>query len=523
MTAQKIMKDDNNDPVKAISANSVQLTPEIATTLFIAELTKQSPVDISTLKNLLKSGADIHAFDKHHWSLLHEAAFQGDTDLFRLCLNNHLNVNTVATYYDTRHSALYYAIRNKHEAAEMILRNNHAVLCIADGYTSQNYDSAQYEGDIVNEERSGKGMILYSNGNSYNGEWKNDKRNGYGTFYWAEGKKYEGDWVKDERNGKGTFTWENGDKYIGDFNHGYRTGQGTYWWANGEIYSGGWFNNKLEGIGTDSLANGDVYIGNFKDGKRSGYGEFYSGGHRIMEHTMGYAVYKGNWENGEKNGQGAYYNRKGKLKTKGTFRNGSIPSGTITLIKTDSSTTHAPANFVFIEPLSLIDVSNGGSFRLGIERRIAHLWSLSGTAGLYFGGRNGWMAKAEAKRYLYIFDNPGRKEYISAEYFYKHDTYPQSDSIIMGNHYLADYTISKYITGIRLKYGVIHTLVRGLTIDSYIGAGIRYRNATSTLTPDQYAHINYETDGGFIYPYSSAISKSIRPDITLGILFGIRY
>lgn len=302
-----------------------------------------------------------------------------------------------------------------------------------------------------------------------------------------------------------------------------RSGQGTYTSPHGEVYTGGWLKNEREGYGIDSLANGDVYAGNFKDSKRSGYGELYRGGHRVMEHTVGYAVYKGNWENGLKSGEGAYYTRKGKLKVKGVFRNGSLPDQKFTLIKTDTTVAIAPANFVFIEPFSLIDANSFPSFRLGVERRLSRYWSLSGTAGAYFVGAKGWLVKGEIKKYFTVQDHPGRRRYFSAEYFYKHNTYPQSDSIITGTDYLAQYTICKFVTGIRLKYGVVQMLVHGITIDSYVGAGLRYRNATSTLTPYEYAHINYETDGGFIYPYNSAISKTIRPDITLSIRFGIRY
>lgn len=172
--------------------DSTKLALLAATAQFINELAKKSPVDIKKLKEYLDHGADIHAVDLHHWSLLHEAAFQGDTGLIRRCLANKLDVNLVSTYDYFRHSVLYYAIKNNHPTAAKMLRDNGAVLCIPDGYAEQEFGKAKYKGNFLNEEKTGKGIITYSNGNSYDGDWKNDEPNGYGTFYWADGKRYEG-------------------------------------------------------------------------------------------------------------------------------------------------------------------------------------------------------------------------------------------------------------------------------------------------------------------------------------------
>ena len=75
-----------------------------------------------------------------------------------------------------------------------------------------------YNGQVVNGEPSGLGVIYYPNGNMYIGEWKDGKRNGQGTYTFQEGSRYEGEW-KDgkpwnltiaDKNGNIIRKWDNG-------------------------------------------------------------------------------------------------------------------------------------------------------------------------------------------------------------------------------------------------------------------------------------------------------------------------
>ena len=59
--------------------------------------------------------------------------------------------------------------------------------------------------------RTGKGKMMWPDGNVYEGDWVDDKRTGKGKFTWSKGSVYEGDSVDDKRTGKGKYTWPNGN------------------------------------------------------------------------------------------------------------------------------------------------------------------------------------------------------------------------------------------------------------------------------------------------------------------------
>ncbi|KUF94307.1 NPP1 protein [Phytophthora nicotianae] len=57
-------------------------------------------------------------------------------------------------------------------------------------------DQSVYDGEWVNNERSGRGTLILVNGDRYEGHWLNDKKEGPGRyFYKATRKMYEGEWV----------------------------------------------------------------------------------------------------------------------------------------------------------------------------------------------------------------------------------------------------------------------------------------------------------------------------------------
>lgn len=42
----------------------------------------------------------------------------------------------------------------------------------------------------------GIGIYVYSDGVTYEGQYVDDKKTGYGFYYWTDGRKYEGWWYK---------------------------------------------------------------------------------------------------------------------------------------------------------------------------------------------------------------------------------------------------------------------------------------------------------------------------------------
>ena len=49
-----------------------------------------------------------------------------------------------------------------------------------------------------------------------------------GTYYYANGDRYEGDWVNNNKSGSGTFVYSTGDRYEGEWKNGEKNGKGIY-------------------------------------------------------------------------------------------------------------------------------------------------------------------------------------------------------------------------------------------------------------------------------------------------------
>lgn len=51
----------------------------------------------------------------------------------------------------------------------------------------------------------GFGIYVYADGVTYEGQFVDDKKTGYGFYYWTDGRKYEGWWYKSKQHGLGIF------------------------------------------------------------------------------------------------------------------------------------------------------------------------------------------------------------------------------------------------------------------------------------------------------------------------------
>ena len=71
---------------------------------------------------------------------------------------------------------------------------------------------------------------------------RNDERNGRGILKYANGDRYEGDFRDDKMSGWGAFTTKAGDRYEGEFDDDKPNGFGTYKEADGSLYPGLWTN-----------------------------------------------------------------------------------------------------------------------------------------------------------------------------------------------------------------------------------------------------------------------------------------
>ncbi|MBQ7226600.1 MAG: AAA family ATPase [Clostridia bacterium] len=157
----------------------------------------------------------------------------------------------------------------------------------------------RYTGDWVDGNRNGNGKMTWHDGDSYDGQWKDDLRHGKGTYIWGDGDIYEGDWKNGERTGKGTFIWKNsGNKYKGDFVNGERSGKGIFYYKNGDKYNGEHLNNSFHGKGTytwgkDSQWAGDKYEGEFTNDEITGKGTYYHANGDVYVGDLVKALYHG--------------------------------------------------------------------------------------------------------------------------------------------------------------------------------------------------------------------------------------
>jgi serine/threonine protein kinase len=107
-----------------------------------------------------------------------------------------------------------------------------------------------YGSSDENNNFSGKGILVFKNGDRYDGDFKNHKRDGCGRFSFIGGNVYEyyiGQYVDDRPNGLGKLRWKNGDEYRGNFKDYECEGEGVFKPANGSSKSGIWHKGNLLG------------------------------------------------------------------------------------------------------------------------------------------------------------------------------------------------------------------------------------------------------------------------------------
>ena len=184
-----------------------------------------------------------------------------------------------------------------------------------------------YVGEVVDGERTGRGIYTWANGSRYEGEFLANRRHGSGVFTWPDGRRYEGEFAGGTRHGRGLFIWLDGRRYEGHFEHGKRSGQGTLLWPNGDRYDGAFANNRMHGQGVLALHDTGRYEGPFVDGKMHGEGVFtwpdgrrYEGqfidGNKAGLGTLSWPNgnrYRGQFEDDERTGLGTLFWRDGTV------------------------------------------------------------------------------------------------------------------------------------------------------------------------------------------------------------------
>ena len=174
-----------------------------------------------------------------------------------------------------------------------------------------------YDGPLVKSQRQGEGQFVWASGQRYVGQWAQDQPRGTGQMSFPNGNRYEGG-VEDGRpHGQGVMKYASGDEFTGQLQRGSPNGRGVYLWAAGQRFEGEWLMGVAQGAGTLRFANGDVFEGPVRDGVPSGAGRLvYANGD----------VYTGHFKNGRPDGEGRFAWKMGDVYT-GQWRNG-IKDGT---------------------------------------------------------------------------------------------------------------------------------------------------------------------------------------------------
>ncbi|MBL8331624.1 MAG: caspase family protein [Rubrivivax sp.] len=156
----------------------------------------------------------------------------------------------------------------------------------------------RYEGDFIGTTKQGKGLMVFANKDRYEGDFSDNLYHGQGTFVFTSGERYTGSYQRGVKHGRGEQLFPNKDRYVGPFENDKPQGKGTTFHANGDVYEGDFVQGVKQGLGTYRFANGDRYEGSFVDGVFSGKGRLYmAGGDR----------YEGDFRNNVKEGQGVHY------------------------------------------------------------------------------------------------------------------------------------------------------------------------------------------------------------------------
>ena len=102
----------------------------------------------------------------------------------------------------------------------------------------------KYEGQWIDDKKTGKGILYQNNIMVYKGEWLNDSFHGFGELYFPNGKLYyQGDWNSNKKNGNGIQYYKNGNmQYQGLWLNGQKT-YGKYYDNEGTLLFNGLYQN----------------------------------------------------------------------------------------------------------------------------------------------------------------------------------------------------------------------------------------------------------------------------------------
>lgn len=77
-----------------------------------------------------------------------------------------------------------------------------------------------YDGELQEGQRHGRGTCIYEIGDRYEGQWEEGKRHGFGVMTFINGNRHEGNWKANKQHGEGVWTFSDGVSYSGNWVEG---------------------------------------------------------------------------------------------------------------------------------------------------------------------------------------------------------------------------------------------------------------------------------------------------------------
>ena len=114
-----------------------------------------------------------------------------------------------------------------------------------------------YKGELVSSLRHGKGKMVYDMepraGGVYQGDWVDDVRSGFGTYSGADGGVYTGEWKLNKNHGMGKAIFPSGDSIVGEFYDHFPHGLATFTARDGFVFTGQWNRGNPVGATSDQM------------------------------------------------------------------------------------------------------------------------------------------------------------------------------------------------------------------------------------------------------------------------------
>ena len=135
-------------------------------------------------------------------------------------------------------------------------------------WTKLNNADGVYIGQInsSNGELEGRAVFFWNNGIKYIGYFSKNEPNGKGFIVDKNNKLiFNGNFINNNKNGYGILKYGNGDQYKGNFSNDKLEGNGEYHFSNGDTWDGVFQNNMKNGIGIMIKQNGDIFLTQYEN------------------------------------------------------------------------------------------------------------------------------------------------------------------------------------------------------------------------------------------------------------------